>query len=285
VTVSPTLRHLLEDGCRTLESAGNPASSPRLEAELLLARTLGKERSYLFAHADDPVPASAAQAFHRLIDRRAGGEPIAYITGEQEFWSLPLEVNEAVLIPRPETELLVELALERLPEDHETRVADIGTGSGAIALAIASERPRAEIHAVDLSTEALDVARRNAERLGLDAVSFHRGNWCGPLEGRFDVVLSNPPYIAEDDPHLAQGDLRFEPPIALTPGPDGLSAFHAIAGGAKACLGPGGWLLFEHGFEQAEALRRLLSESGYIDVHTRRDFSGLDRVTLGRRPA
>jgi release factor glutamine methyltransferase len=284
VSTPLTLRQLLNQGAQSLEVAGNPAASPRLEAELLLAHGLNVDRAHLFAHAHDPVPDPGAHAFRRLVERRAGGEPIAYITGEQEFWSLSLEVNESVLIPRPETELLVELALERLPVDQETCVADIGTGSGAIALAIASERPRAEVHAVDLSTEALDVARRNAERLELNTVCFHCGNWCEPLHGELDMVVSNPPYVRPDDAHLETGDLRFEPRLALTPGDDEFLAFRAIAEGARGRLRPGGWLLFEHGFNQGEAVRALLVRRGWNTVATATDLAGKERVTFGRKP-
>ncbi len=284
MTASPTLRQLLHDGRQALEAVDNPAAAPRLEAELLLARCLGQGRSYLFAHADDPAPESAADTFRELIDRRVEGEPIAYMTGEQEFWSLPLKVNPAVLIPRPETELLVELALERLPLDRTLRVADIGTGSGAIALAIASERPQAEVHAVDLSPEALDVARDNAKHLGLSTVTFHRGSWCEPLDGDFDAVVSNPPYVRSDDAYLETGDLRFEPRVALTPGDDELLAFRSIARGAEERLRPGGWLLFEHGFDQGEAVRKLLLERGWETVATLQDLAHQDRVTLGRKP-
>lgn len=285
LTASPTLRQLLALGRQRLEAAENPAGAPRLEAELLLANIFGKDRGYLFAHADDPAPETAMHAYGDLIDRRARGEPIAYITGEQEFWSLPLEVNESVLVPRPETELLVELALERLPADRETRVADIGTGSGAIALALARERPLADVIGTDISPDALKLAGKNAARLAISNVRFLPGAWCAPLQGTWQLIVSNPPYIAEGDPHLSRGDLRFEPRIALTPGRDGLSAFRTLAGEARSHLRPGGWLLFEHGFDQAEALRELLSDSGFTGIQTRQDFNGLDRVTLGQRPA
>ncbi len=279
------MRQWLREGRATLEAADHPAASPRLEAELLLARCLDKPRSYLFAHADDPAPEAATDAFRALIDRRAQGEPIAYITGEQEFWSLTLTVNPAVLIPRPETERLVELALERLDPESAVRVADIGTGSGAIALAIASERPLAEVHAVDLSPEALAVARENAQQLGLANVVFHHGSWCDPLDGAFDAVLSNPPYVRSDDAYLETGDLRFEPRVALTPGNDEFLAFRAIAQGARKRLRPGGWLLFEHGFDQGAAVRALLEESGWEAVETVQDLARKDRVTVGRKPA
>lgn len=279
-----TLRRLLEAARLELAANEDPAASPRLEAELLLAQTLGVDRAWLFAHADDEAPEAAVPTFEALVARRAGGEPLAYITGEQEFWSLSLQVTPAVLIPRPETELLVELALERLPSTGAPRVADIGTGSGAIALAIASERPDADVHAIDLSDDALAVARANADRLGLRNVVFHTGSWCAPLTGAFDLIASNPPYVRADDEHLQTGDLRFEPRLALTPGDDEFLAFRAIADGAPECLTPGGWLLFEHGFEQGDAVRTLLEIRGWEGVETRKDLARKDRVTLARRP-
>ena len=278
------LRRLLETARLELAANEDAAASPRLEAELLLALTLGVDRAHLFAHAQDDAPEDAIEVFETLVARRARGEPMAYITGEQEFWSLPLRVSPAVLIPRPETELLVELALERLPTGRELRVADIGTGSGAIALALASERPAIEVHAVDVSHEALDVARANAKTLGLGNVTFHEGSWCTPLTGAFGLIASNPPYVRADDEHLLTGDLRFEPRLALTPGEDELSAFRAIAKGAAERLVPGGWLLVEHGFEQGASVRQLLEERGWQAVETRKDLARKDRVTLARRP-
>ena len=278
------LRRLLETARFELAANEDAAASPRLEAELLLAQILGVDRAHLFAHAEDIAPDEAITIFERLVARRARGEPLAYITEEQEFWSLPLRVSPAVLIPRPETELLVELALERLPPARAARVADIGTGSGAIALAIASERPAIELHAVDLSHEALEVARGNATTLGLRNVTFHEGSWCEPLTGEFDMVVSNPPYVRADDEHLQTGDLRFEPRLALTPGDDEHAAFRAIADGAAERLVPGGWLIFEHGFEQGAAVRQLLLDRGWEAVETRKDLARKDRATLARCP-
>jgi release factor glutamine methyltransferase len=208
---------------------------------------------------------------------------VAYLVGSREFWSLPLEVTPDVLIPRPETELLVEAALGQLPADKCARVADLGTGSGAIALAVAHERPLCEVHATEVHEAALAVARRNGERLAAGRVAFHRGSWLEPLNGRFDLVVSNPPYVAADDPHLSEGDCRHEPSEALTPGGDGLAAIREIASNAVAYLEPGGWLLLEHGFDQGEAVRAILEESGYREIRTLQDLAGLDRLTLGRR--
>lgn len=254
------------------------------DAALLLAHALGKPRSWLFAHAEDALGEADAERFNDLLLRRAAGEPVAYLTGSRGFWTLELAVTPATLVPRPETELLVELALARLPADAPVRVADLGTGSGAIGLAIASERPQAQVLATDASIEALDVARGNAVRNGIGNVAFRHGSWLQPLgDETFDLIASNPPYIADGDPHLARGDLRFEPPMALSCGPDGLDAIRTIVRDAPACLRPGGWLLLEHGWEQGEAVRALLAEAGFVEVGTERDLEHRDRITLGRR--
>ncbi|MET0935506.1 MAG: peptide chain release factor N(5)-glutamine methyltransferase, partial [Luteibacter sp.] len=247
---------------RTILRRAADALGDRLEAELLLAHTLGVNRAWFFAHADDALDAAANERFDALVRRRLAGEPIAYITGTRDFWSLTLEVTPATLIPRPETELLVELALERLPQGG--RVVDLGTGSGAIALAIAKERPDATVYAVDASIEALDVATRNGQRLGLERVTFLHGDWLAPLAGAmFDLVVSNPPYIESDDHHLAEGDLRFEPQGALASGKDGLDDIRRIVAMAQPRLVPGAWLLMEHGWNQGDAVRRLLAEGGF----------------------
>ncbi|MDE2156520.1 MAG: peptide chain release factor N(5)-glutamine methyltransferase [Xanthomonadaceae bacterium] len=254
----------------------------RLDAELLLLHVLGKPRSWLFAHAGDTLEMDVQTAFSALVGRREGGEPVAYITGRQGFWSLELEVTPATLIPRPETELLVELALARLPRDAACAVADLGTGSGAVALAIASERPLAQVVATDASTAALAVARRNAQRLGIGNVAFAHGDWLAPLAGRrFALIVSNPPYIEAADPHLAQGDLRFEPAAALASGADGLDAIRRIVRAARTHLDPGGGLLFEHGWNQGAAARALLAEAGYAAVFTAQDLERRERVSGG----
>lgn len=253
------------------------------DAELLLAHVVGKSRSWLFAHAGDTVDTDVAASFHAMLQRRIVGEPVAYLTGRQGFWTLDLEVGPATLIPRPETELLVELALARIPDRQPARIADLGTGSGAIALAIASERPQAHVIATDASAAALDVARRNAGNC-IANVEFRCGDWFAPLQGeRFALIASNPPYIAEGDPHLEEGDLRFEPDTALSSGADGLNAIRTIVGHAGAHLDAGGWLLLEHGWEQGDAVRGLLADAGFIDVETARDLEQRDRVSLGRR--
>lgn len=253
------------------------------DAQRLLGHAVGRERGWLYAHQDDEVPADTAHVFRELCARRETGEPVAYITGRQGFWRLDLAVSPATLVPRPETELLVELALERVARDAPAWLADLGTGSGAIALSLASERPRARVVATDASAGALLVAQENARANRLDNVEFCRGDWLLPLAGRrFDLIASNPPYIALGDPHLAQGDLRFEPPLALASGGDGLDAIRTIVSGAPALLLPGGWLLLEHGWEQGAEVRALLEGKGFREVATVRDLEARERVTLGR---
>ncbi len=254
----------------------------RADAELLLLHVLQQPRSWLFTHADDQLDMDVQTAYGELLQRRATGEPVAYIIGRRGFWSLDLEVTPATLIPRPETELLVELALQRLPPDDASRVADLGTGSGAIALAIARERPRAQVIATDASAAALAVAQRNAQRHAIGNVTFAQGDWLAPLLGqRFDLIVSNPPYIEAADPHLAQGDLRYEPASALVSGRDGLDDIRRIVNEAREHLQPGGWLLFEHGWDQGAAAGQLLHDAGYAGVFTVQDLEQRDRVSGG----
>lgn len=269
---------------RALLAGVTPAgdSEARHEAEILLGHALGRSRAWLFAHADDEVDAETRQRFTDLVAARARGEPVAYLTGRRGFWSLDLVVTPEVLIPRADTELLVERALARIPVERAFAVADLGTGSGAIALAIASERPLALVVATDASKAALAVARGNAQRLGIGNVEFAHGDWCDALGAvRFDMIVSNPPYIAAGDAHLDQGDLRFEPASALASGTDGLDAIRVIAAHARAHLVPGGWLLIEHGHDQGGAVRAVMTEDGYFDVSTARDIERRDRVTSG----
>ena len=255
---------------------------PPLEARMLLERVLGKTRAWLIAHADEAAGAEAEQAFAALAGRRRLGEPIAYILGEREFYGLEFGVTRAVLIPRPETELLVELALERIPENAPVRVLDLGTGSGAVAVALAKQRPQARLTAVDLDYAALSVARANASRHRV-SVRFFCGDWFGALPGEiFDLIVSNPPYVAAEDPHLALGDVRFEPKGALVGGADGLDCIRAIVAKARAHLRPGAWLLFEHGYDQAEACRALLQTQGYQEAQSWPDLAGIPRVSGGR---
>lgn len=260
----------------------------RREVEILLAAASGRRATWLRAFGDEEAPPAVRERFRALVDRRLRGEPIAYLLGEREFWSLPLAVGPTVLIPRPETETLVEWALARLPDDRPVHVADLGTGSGAIALALARERPLARVVATDRSAEALAVARANAERLALSgAIAFRVGDWYAALAGlpRFDLIASNPPYLAGDDPHLREGDLRFEPLQALVADDDGLAALARLAEGARDWLNPGGWMLVEHGHEQGAAVRALFARAGLVAVETARDLERRERITLGRAPA
>jgi release factor glutamine methyltransferase len=276
--VMPCVRDLLDEGTRALRD-----DEARREAVLLLRHVLGVSDAWLIAHPDDLVDVAQAAAFRGLVERRARGEPVAYLTGTRGFHALELRVTPDVLIPRPETELLVDCALQRIPEDMEWAVADLGTGSGAIALAIAKARPRAKVVATDASGAALAVARANADRLALRNVQFAHGDWCAALgDARFDLIVSNPPYIAESDAHLREGDLRFEPAAALASGSDGLDAIRIIVRDARAHLHDGGWLLFEHGFDQGPAVRELLAAHDYTEVFTQRDLEARERVSGGR---
>jgi release factor glutamine methyltransferase len=280
-TAAITARGLL--AAASVERRGDESAR---DVELLLGHALGKDRSWLYAHADDALSVDSAVRFHALLMRRSAGEPIAYIVGRREFWSLDLTVNPDVLIPRPETELLVELALQRIPQNAQVDIADLGTGSGAIALAIACERPRARVLATDASTAALAVARDNATRLGIGNVGFAQGDWCAAVGGqRFDLLVSNPPYIAQADIHLQQGDLRFEPRAALASGIDGLDAIRSIVAAAPGHLHPHGWLLFEHGHDQGSSARDLLAQSGFVETFTAVDLEQRDRVSGGRARA
>ncbi len=270
------------------EAAGQLAqvsASPRLDAELLLAAALGRPRSHLHAWPERVLELEPAARFAAWLDRRRAGEPVAYILGRREFWSLELEVTPDTLIPRPETELLVELALERLPANRPVTVADLGTGSGAIALALAVERPQARIIATDQSFAALAVARRNARRLNISRVEFRQGDWCAPLASeRFELIIANPPYVAADDPRWRESQLRFEPAAALISGADGLDALRAIIAAAPEHLAPDGWLLLEHGYDQGETVPALLQERGFGEVSDYQDAAGLSRSSGGRWP-
>ena len=256
-----------------------------VDARALLAHALQRDAAYLIAHGDDTLDAGREYAFEVLVGRRAAGEPVPYLTGRREFYGLDFYVTPAALIPRPETELLVDLALERLPETGDCSVLDLGTGSGCIAVAIAMHRPRARVVAVDISGAALALARANAERHGIAHVEFVLSNWFSSLEGRrFDLIAANPPYVAAGDPHLARGDLRFEPGTALIAEEDGYAGLRAIAESAPAHLVSGGWLLAEHGYAQAASCRALLARAGYVEVFSRQDLAAIDRVTGGRLP-
>ncbi len=255
---------------------------PAAEARLLVAFALGVGRAHVAAHAEQDVDRDVAQAIEALFARRRTGEPIAYLTQEREFFGLSLRVGPAVLIPRPETELVVEQALAAIAGRASPRVLDLGTGSGAIAVAIAHARPDAEVWASDTSAAALDIARENAARHSV-RVRFVRGEWFGALGGeRFDLIAANPPYVAQGDPHLREGDLPFEPEAALLGGPDGMQSLRHIAMAARAHLVPGGWLVVEHGHDQGGRCRDLLVENGYSDVEDLCDLAGLPRVCKGK---
>ncbi len=277
-----TVAETLQSAARSLHSH---SESPRLDAELLLAKTLGLSRSGLIARANDTVAGERERSFSMLIERRLAGAPVAYLTGTREFWSLALDVTPDVLVPRPETELLVELALQVLPRGQASSVLDLGTGSGAVALAIASERPHATVTAVDISAPALEVAIQNSRKLelsrsGLSRIDWRLGSWFAPVAGeRFDVIVSNPPYIAAADPALQT--LNAEPALALCPGPTGLEALSVIIAAAGAHLHEGGWLMLEHGSDQALAVAQMLERHGFIAVRSHLDFSRRPRVTLG----
>lgn len=266
-----------------LNTADLPDSpTPRLDAELLLAAALGKPRSYLRTWPEREPDADQLARFDGYLVRRRRGEPVAYILGHQGFWSLDLEVASHTLIPRPDTELLVESALELLPTTPLAAL-DLGTGTGAIALALASERPAWQLTGVDRVSEAVALAERNRQRLQLGNAGFIQSHWFAALAGqRYGLILSNPPYIRADDRHLAEGDVRFEPSSALVSGADGLDDMRLIIAQAPDYLENGGWLLLEHGFDQAAAVRELLGARGYSQVHSRRDLGGHERISLGR---
>lgn len=295
---------------------------PRAEARRLLASLTGQPLTWIMAHGDDPADPDTTARFQTLAERRRAGEPLAYLLGQQEFYGRPFTVSPAVLIPRADTETLVETALEQLLLLRQQRrtvplsLLELGTGSGIIAITLALEAPDTEVHAVERSPEALTMAQRNAKALGADRIHWHAGSWwqalACPTDGneatentataaqttspitarqrystepparRFDLIVSNPPYIAANDHHLQQGDLRFEPPQALAAGPDGLDDLRILIGGAPAHLAPGGWLLLEHGYDQEAPVQALLRDAGFADVFTRRDLAGQPRVSGGR---
>ena len=263
---------------------------PRAEARRLLASLTGQPLTWFMAHGDDPADPDTTTRFQALAERRRAGEPLAYLLGQQEFYGRPFAVSPAVLIPRADTETLVETALEQLLLQRQQRRAvplsllELGTGSGIIAITLALEAPDTEVHAVERSLEALAMAQQNAKALGANRIHWHAGSWWQALAcpRRFDLIVSNPPYIAANDHHLQQGDLRFEPPQALAAGPDGLDDLRIIIGGAPAHLNPGGWLLLEHGYDQEAPVQALLRDAGFADVFTRRDLAGQPRVSGGR---
>ena len=278
-----TIKQLLADGAHALVDSESENDSARLDAEILLALTLQKPRTWLYTWPEHIPSLPEQHMYLDLLRRRQSGEPVAYLTHRREFFGLELKINHHVLVPRPETETLVQCVLDVLADNSAARIADLGTGSGAVALALASQKTQARIVATDASSDALALARENAERLGIDNVTFMAGDWLVPLSGlTFDLIASNPPYIAEDDPHLSRDGVRFEPKPALVSGKDGLDAIRQLVTESPACLETGGWLMIEHGFDQGEAVRGLFTEVGFIDVVTHRDLGGNERVTIGK---
>ncbi|MBD2801468.1 peptide chain release factor N(5)-glutamine methyltransferase [Xenorhabdus sp. M] len=258
------------------------SDSPKRDAEILLQHVTGRSRTYLIAFSETVISSKEVHQLNELLARRMQGEPIAYIVGEREFWSLPLEVSPATLIPRPDTECLVEKALELLP-DSPAQILDLGTGTGAIALALASERHDCRVTGVDINSAAVSLAKRNAEKLSVHNVNFLQSEWFTAMENQqFDIIVSNPPYIDESDPHLREGDVRFEPATALIAAQNGMADLQTIVEQARHFLFPNGWLLLEHGWKQGVVVRNLFLEKGYQQIATFRDYGGNERITVGR---
>ncbi len=280
---SGTIRQALQKACEALND-DDAHSSARLDAEVLLAWLLRKDRSYLFAHPEKRLQPAAQAQFDQLIKQRAQGVPVAYLIESRDFHTLTLYVTPDTLIPRPETEHLVEQALQLGDADDDWRVLELGTGSGAIALALAAEKPGWRITATDISTAALAVAQHNAQQHNPNQVQFILSDWFANITTSFDLIISNPPYIAADDPHLQQGDVRHEPSSALIAGPDGLDDIRLIIEQAKDYLEPTGWLIFEHGFTQGMACRDLLQQHGYQHIATTRDLAGHERLSAAQYP-
>jgi len=270
---------------RLIQQLALEASDAKFEAQLLLQNVLNVNRAWLLAHEHDTLPSKTNTDFEALLTRRLAGEPVAYILGYREFYGLNLVVTPDTLIPRPDTETLVEAALEKAPADTRCSILDLGTGTGAVALAIAKHRPHAQVMALDASHAALRIAEHNAKQLGLAHVNFTLSHWFSAVEGeRFNLIVSNPPYIEQHDPHLSQGDLRFEPMSALASGADGLDDIREIIAHSLIHLLPQGWLMLEHGYNQAQLVADLMAESGLVDINTIQDLGGNDRVTIGKNP-
>jgi release factor glutamine methyltransferase len=276
----PTIQQALQQAVEQLSMH----ESARLDAEVLLARVLDKPRSHLHAWPDKQLDQEQVQVFRDWVNRRAKGEPVAYLTGEREFWSLPLEVTPDTLIPRPDTEILVERTLQLLPADQALIVADLGTGSGAIALALAQERPHWTVYALDRAPACIRVAKRNARRTQAGKPVFIIGDWCAAFaDNSLDAIISNPPYVEAEDPHLQRGDVRFEPLTALASGDDGLDAIRLLTRDAGRVLKDAGHLLLEHAPQQTGRIHKLLKEKGFNSISTARDLAGLERVSSARK--
>ncbi|MBI5625717.1 MAG: peptide chain release factor N(5)-glutamine methyltransferase [Nitrosomonadales bacterium] len=278
-----SIAEILRNDSKQLEASLNlDSGSARIEVQCLLQAALQVNRAWLLTHSEQILNLEQQTHYTALFERRLHGEPVAYILGEREFYGLNFKVTPATLIPRPDTELLVELALQRIPQQSKCRVLDLGTGSGAIALSIAHARPNAEVVAVDASAAALKVAQLNAQRLGFNNVRLLLSDWFSALNGeRFDIIVSNPPYIAANDVHLSQGDVRFEPHNALASGADGLEGIRRITEHAKEHLNVNGWLLLEHGYDQAAQVRACLQQIGFTSVFSALDLAGIERVSGG----
>ncbi|PAW00383.1 peptide chain release factor N(5)-glutamine methyltransferase [Vibrio coralliilyticus] len=281
MTAPHSVEYTLKSAVNKLQESGS--DSPSLDAAVLLCHTLNKPRSFLLTWPDKILDSEAILAFEANLQRRINGEPVAYITGEREFWSLPLKVAPSTLIPRPDTERLVEIALEKAVE-NQGDILDLGTGTGAIALAIASELPNRQVWGIDLKQEAKQLAESNAEHLGIRNAQFLSGSWFEPIEAgtKFALIVSNPPYIEEHDPHLAQGDVRFEPLSALVAKDNGLADIKHISSQVLSFLQCDGWLMFEHGYDQGMAVREILGSLGYQNITTYKDYGENDRVTIGQ---
>jgi release factor glutamine methyltransferase len=281
-TVIPANPSTISDLLKRSSELNDASDTPRLDIEILLSYVLEKDRSFLYAWSDHYLSDQQKSRFEALFERRIHGEPVAHLTGTREFWSLPLRVSPATLIPRPETELLVERILS-LPLSEQSSVLDLGTGTGAIALALASEKPRWNITAVDTVYDAVQLAEENRQQLGFDNVQVYQSDWFSRVkQQQFDVVVSNPPYICAGDEHLQQGDVRFEPVSALVADDLGLSDIRTIVSAVHVYLKSGGWLLLEHGFDQGLAVRQIMLRAGFDEVMTYTDFAGLDRVSVCR---
>ena len=272
----------VSEALKTARESLSWSDSAQLDAELLLCNVLNCDRSKLYAYPEHRLSDDLLLDFNHQLKLRQQGHPIAHLLSKKEFWSLELEVSKDTLIPRPETEQLVETALSCVPNRQSVSILDLGTGSGAIAIAIASELPQASITATDISQPALEIARRNADTHKIKNIRFIHSNWFSAIDQQYDVIISNPPYISFDDPHLKQGDVRYEPKLALVSGLNGLCDLTTISKNAVSHLKADGWLLLEHGFEQGEAVRRLLEKQAFRHIATLQDYNELDRVTIGQ---
>ena len=275
--------HTIRELLKAAQSELTFSDTARLDAELLLCHVMNTQRAWVYSRPEQQIPQQQVEAYHSLVKRRSKGYPIAYLTGHKEFWSTELSVNEHTLIPRPETERLVECALEKIPTEKILNIIDLGTGSGAVAIAIARERPQCMIIATDICGKALEIATANAKSHNLENISFIKSDWFSTIKRKnFDIIVSNPPYIRHDDKHLQQGDVRFEPVDALKAGCDGLQYIREIIDQAPHYLIKNGWLLLEHGYDQGYDVRTHLTSSCYSDVTTCHDYAGHERITLAR---